>query len=158
METQMTLTLTPSRLRHVWSRCLELAIASLLGIFTRMALDFVNSVPISPFGQTIEQVTSHLAGALVVALLIGLFDVEKFSITISEGVIEGPSRKDSNKRTSFSIDRLDRAKMEDRNIFQRFFGQRILHSFDGEEVLLNEAVFSPAQIQTLFQKLNYTTL
>jgi hypothetical protein len=124
-------------------------------MFARMAMDFVNSVPISPFGQTIEQVSSHLAGGLILALLIGLFDVEKYSITLSEGMIEGPSKKDSNQRICFPIARLDRTEMDNRSIFQKIMGQRVLHSVDGEKVLLNEALFSPAQIQVLFQGLNY---
>ncbi len=150
------LTLKPSRLRHICIRWLELTVPYFLGLFTRALVDFANSASTSPFGEMIEQASTHLIVGLVFALLVGLFDVEKYSIVLAEGMIEGPSKKNPSARASFSISQLDRTKMDDRNIFQKVWGERILYSIHGEKILLNETVFSPDQLQILFQSLNYT--
>jgi hypothetical protein len=150
------LTLKPSRLRHIWIRWLELTVPYFLGFFTRAIIDFVNSAQTSPFGEMMEQASTHLVVGLIFALLIGLFDVEKYSIMLAEGMIEGPSKKNVNTRISFSISQLDRTRVDDRNIFQKIWGERVLYSIDGEKILLNETVFSPDQRQMLFQRLNYT--
>jgi hypothetical protein len=152
----MMLTLRPSRIRHIWARGLELVIPYFLGVFTKVVIDFVRSAQLPPLEEMLEDAFPHLGIGLLAILLVSFFDVKKYSIVLTEGMIEGPSKKNPEKRICFPISHLDRTQGEDRNVFQMILGQRILHSVNDERILLNETVFSSDQLQTLFQRLNYT--
>lgn len=80
----------------------------------------------------------------------------KFSITLSDGVIEGPSQKDNDKRIRFPITHLDLTATGERSFWNKVIGMRILYSMDGEKIVLNEAVFPPTHVRELLQKLKVT--
>lgn len=100
-------------------------------------------------------IVSFMIAGLIWGLLFGLLgDTKEYTITVSDGIIEGPSKKDANQRISFAIDHLDRIATSNRSFFQKINMERILYSIEGEKIVLNETVFSPTQIRGLLQRLN----
>jgi hypothetical protein len=154
MDNLSSLTLKPSRLRHVWTRCLEAAIPYLTAIFGRMLVDYLGGALTFSPEQIIKEVPFHLAVIVILAIFFGVFDVEKYQITVAEGQIEGPSEKHTDQRVRFPVVQVDRTRV-DRSLFQKIMGQRIIYSCDDEKLLVNEAVFSPEQTRQLLQSLNY---
>jgi hypothetical protein len=87
-------------------------------------------------------------------LIFGTMGRERFSVALSNGMIEGPSPRDNDSRVRFPVTHLDLITTGGRSFGNKIIGIRILYSLDGEKIVLNEAVFPPAQVRALLQELN----
>lgn len=155
-EHQTVLNLEPSQLYYVGSKCLLLGGGYALGLFASIIFDWVRSVPVAPLGRALEHFGYFLVGELIAALLFSFFDIKKYAVLLHNDILTGPSKKDVHQRTSFAIDQLDPTATGERGFFEKIVGERVLRSFGDEKILLNEAVFPPAQVRALLQQLNVT--
>lgn len=153
-ENRTALNLEPSKVHYVISKSLIFCGAYALGLFISIIFDLMQSIPITPLNRVGEYFGYFLLGEVVTELLFSFFNIEKYAVLLSNGIITGPSEKDASQRISFAANRLDQIATGDHSFFQKIEGKRILYSLEGEKIVLNEAVFPPAQVQIFLQRLN----
>jgi hypothetical protein len=156
MKSQTSLTLKPSRLWYIrsilWAEGLMFAVSLLGGILGELSFTSDSSLI-----YVLKQALTHISLPTFMLLIFGTMGRARFLVTLSEGVIEGPSQKDNDQRIRFPVTRLDLAATGEQSFGNKIIGMRILHSSDGEKIVLNEAVFPPDQVQEFLRQLNVMT-
>jgi hypothetical protein len=155
MKPQISLILKPSRLWYIrsilWAEGLMFAVSLLGGILGELMFTSDPSLI-----YVLKQALMHVSLPAFMLLVFGTIGRARFSVTLSDGMIEGPSQKDNEKRIRFPVTHLDLTATGERSFWNKVIGIRILYSMDGEKIVLNEAVFPPAQVRALLQELNVT--
>jgi hypothetical protein len=155
MESQTILALKPSRLWYIRSILWKYFLASIAPFLLATAIQLLTNANPSTINIFLN---GFLPTSFIVFLYLvfGTMGRARFSITLSDGIIEGPSVKDNDQRIRFPVTHLDLIPTRERSFWNKVIGLRILYSVDGEKILLNKAVFPPAQVRALLQELNVT--
>ena len=103
----------------------------------------------------IGTIVSHI---VVIPLLMWMMSpsIERLNITITDDAISGPPVR-GGKRVTIPFERIDRNKSERPNPFQKLFGNKYIHSVDGETIVLSGFSFGRATMREILEQIEAGT-
>ena len=142
-----------SKLRYILLFTLFLAIG---GAIARIIMyRFIGEAEPSLFTSFIGTVVGYILGIPLLAWMMAPV-IERLNITITDDAISGPPLR-GGKRVTIPFEKIDRGKFKRPTPFQRLFGNRYIHSVDGETIVLSGFSFGRATMREILEQINART-